>query len=130
MDIGGSPGSPVGGSPFAPVVIADLSTWTLEMTRDRVDVTAFGDRNKVRVTGLPDFSGTLGGWWSPDSSPAFFGVVLGDDPVFMRLVPSTEDPTNYFQGLGNLDGSINVAVNGGVSISGNWDAADNWEMVP
>lgn len=130
MDIGGSPGSPVGGSPYAPVAIADLNAWTLEMTRERVPVPAFGDTNIIRVTGLPDFSGTIGGWWNSASSPAFFGVVLGDDPVFLRLVPSTDEPTYYFQGLSNLDGSINVSATGAVAISGNWDAADNWEMNP
>jgi hypothetical protein len=111
-------------------VIADLNAWTLDMSTDRVEVTAFGDTNKRRVSGLPDFSGTVGGWWNSATSPRFFAVVLGGLPAFLRLVPNILEPTYFFQGLANIDGSIEVSATGAVSISGNWDAADNWSMEP
>lgn len=119
-----------GGSPYTPTIVADLNAWTLDMTRDRQDVTAFEDTNKVRVPGLPDFSGTFGGFWNSTNSPRLFGVVLGETPALLRLIPNILEPTYYFQGLANLDGSVNVSANGAVTISGNWDAADNWEMAP
>jgi hypothetical protein len=34
--------------------------------------------------------------------------------------------TDYFQGLANLDGSVNCSATGAVAISGKWDAAANW----
>lgn len=119
---------PAGGSSL--VEVADLSEWTLNMSKDRVEVMAFGDTNKRRVAGLPDFSGTLSGWWNSSTSPTFFNAVLGDVAVTLRLVPNENEPTYYFQGLANLDGSLNVSASGAVSISGNWDAADNWDMNP
>jgi len=116
------------GSPITPVAIADLNAWTLDMSTDRVDVTAFGDTNKQRVTGLPDFSGTLGGFWNPASSPTYFAAVLAGTAVQLRLVPDTTD-TGYFEGLANIDGSINVSATGAITIAGRWDAAGNWSML-
>jgi|SRR5262245_64613489 len=119
---------PTGGA--TPVEVADLNAWTLDMAKDRVEVTAFGDTNKKRVAGLPDYSGTVGGWWNSVSSPTFFDAVLGDAAVMLKLVPNELEPTYFFTGLANLDGSINVSATGAVSISGKWDAADNWTMAP
>lgn len=110
--------------------IADLNAWTLNMTRDRQVVTAFGDTNVIRVAGLPDFSGTIGGWWNSTSSPFFFDVVLNGVPVTLKLLPNALEASYYFTGLANLDGAVNVAASGAVAISGNWDAADNWVAVP
>lgn len=121
---------PAGGS--ALVALADMNAWTLDMATDRVDVTAFGDTNKRRVSGLPDYSGTLGAWWNAvaTSGPLYFAAVLAGLPVTLRLVPNTLDPTVYWQGLANVDGSINVSATGAISSSGKWDAGGNWVMRP
>jgi len=113
------------GSPITLVALGDLNAWTLDMSTDRVEVTAFGDTNKQRVTGLPDFSGTMGGFWNPTSAPTYFGAVLAGTPVQQRLVPDTSD-TGYFEGLANVDGSVNVSATGAITIAGRWDAAGNW----
>lgn len=118
---------PTGGTSV--VTVADLNAWTLDMGKDRTEVTAFEDTNKIRVTGLPDFSGTFGGWWNPATSPTLFAAILGDIPVFLHLIPDKNDP-NLFRGLANLDGSISVGATGAVAISGRWDAAGNWSMLP
>jgi hypothetical protein len=117
---------PAGGS--ALIIMGDLNAWSLDMATDRVEVTAFGDTNKRRVAGLPDYSGDLGGWWNAvaSSSPVYFAAVLAGTPVTLRLVPNKLDPTTYFQGLANVDGGVNVSATGAVSTKGKWDAAGNW----
>jgi hypothetical protein len=114
------------------VTLADLNNWTLNMGRDRVDVTCFADTNKQRVMGLPDFSGTIGGVYNftGGSAGIFFAAVLAGTAVTLRLLPDSGQATNYFQGLANLDGAISVSNTGAVTISGNWDAAGNWTMAP
>lgn len=114
------------------VTLGDLAGWSLDMATDRVEVTAFGDTNKRRVAGLPDFSGGLSGWWNAvaSSSPAFFAAVLAGIPVTLRLIPNILDPTVYFQGLANVDGGVNVSANGAITTSGKWDAAGNWAIAP
>lgn len=119
---------PTGGTAVA--TVGDLSKWTLDMKKDRQVVTAFGDTNVQRVMGLPDFSGAISGFWNKLTSPTLFDAILGSIPVFLHLIPDTNDPTYLFKGLANLDGSIDVDVNGAVSFAGSWDAAGNWVMEP
>lgn len=121
---------PAGGS--ALVTLGDIDGWTLDMATAREVVTAFGDTNVRRVAGLPDFSGTLSAWWNAvaSSSPAYFAAVLAGTPVTLRLIPNTLDPTVYFQGLANVDGSVNVSATGAIKNSGKWDAAGNWSIAP
>jgi hypothetical protein len=121
---------PAGGT--ALVAVGDLNAWTLDMSTDRAEVTAFGDTNKRRVSGLPDFSGSIGGFWNAvaTSSPAYFAAVLAGLAVTLRLVPNTADPTVYFQGLANVDGSVNVGSGGAVTVGGKWDAGGNWQLKP
>lgn len=120
---------PTGGS--AVVTVASLNEWALDIARDRVDVTAFGDTNKIKVNGLPDYTGTLGGWWDATTTPtAFFDVVLGTVAPMLVLIPDWDAPTFLFKGLANLDGSIKISATGAVGVSGKFDAAGPWVMEP
>jgi hypothetical protein len=121
---------PAGG--VALVTVGDLNTWSLDMATERVITTAFGDTNVRRVAGLPDFSGDLGGFWNAlsSSSPAYFAAVLAGTPVTLRLIPNTNDPTVYFQGLSNVDGGVSVSATGAITMKGKWDAAGNWVIKP
>ena len=112
------------------VAIASLNGWTLDMTRDRVDVTAFGDTNKTYVQGLADIKGTIKGWWEALASRPLFDVALGDVPCGLKLVPSELDPTAFFSGLAYLDASVEVAADGAVSLSGSFGAAGPWTIDP
>lgn len=117
---------PTGGATV--VAVGDLNAWTLDMARDQADVTAFADTNKQYVLGLPDVKGTYGGWWNSASSPALFEVAQGSIAVMLNLIPSTTEPTYFFEGLAYLDASIDVGMDGGISISGNFVAAGNWTL--
>lgn len=119
---------PAGGA--ALVTLADMDSWSLDMSTDRVDVTAFSDTNKRRVSGLPDFTGDIGGFWNAvaSSSPVYFAAVLAGTPVTLRLIPNILDPTTYFQGLANVDGGVNVSKSGAITTKGKWDAAGNWAI--
>jgi hypothetical protein len=132
--IHGSKGSVEMGSPG--VAIASLNSWTLNMRRDRVDVTAFQDTNKQYVQGLPDISGDLGGWYdagagSPDNGNLdLFDVAEGDTSVVLTLIPSTLASSNYWSGPAFLDASVSVSATGAVSISGSFVAAGAWARTP
>lgn len=116
------------------VVLASLNKWTLDMARDRVDVTSFGDTNKVYVQGLPDIKGTIGGFYDAGDggSPAgggnleLFDIAEGDEAVTLRLMPSTVTPERFWSGSAFIDASIDVAANGAVTINGSFVAAGAW----
>lgn len=119
---------PTGSTTYA--VLASINGFTIEFSRDKVDVTAFGDTNKVYVQGFADIKGTLKGWWEALASRTLFNVALGEIPCGLKLVPSTLDPTAFYSGLAYLDSSIDVAADGAVALSGNWAAAGPWAVAP
>jgi len=123
MDPAGAPGT-------AATAVADINAFTIDMSTDTVDVTALGDTNKQYVQGLPDYKGTLSGWWNSATSPALFEVILGGGKPWLVLIPDTSEPTFLFKGLAYLSGSIDVSATGAVSISGDWVGAGNWVMEP
>jgi len=112
------------------VAVGSLNSWTLDMARDKVDVTAFGDPNKQYVQGLMDIKGTIGGWWDSAISGDLFDVAQGDTAAKLKLVPSTLEPTFFWSGLAYLDASINVSATGAVAITSNFVAAGPWTREP
>jgi len=123
------PAPPADPAPAVPVALASMNAWTLNMARNKADVTSFGDPNLVYVQGLPDIKGTLGGWYDSDDL-AIFDAALGDVAVALELIPSTLMPTFLWTGLAWLDASIDVKATGAISLSGNFVAAAGWTRQP
>lgn len=128
----GSKGSieidPAGGSTTEPV--GSLKSWSLDLERDKEDVTCFGDTNKQYVLGLPDIQGEIEGVWNEEESPDFLRIALGEVPVTLKLIPSTITPTHFFTGLAYLDAGIECPADGAVTISGSFVAAGPWTLEP
>jgi len=119
---------PAGGATTAPV--GSLNSWSLDMERDKEDVTCFGDANKQYVLGLADIQGEIEGVWDEVESPDFLRIALGEVPVTLKLVPSTITPTHFFTGLAYLDAGIECPADGAVTISGSFVAAGPWTLEP
>jgi hypothetical protein len=113
---------------FAPV--ASMNKWSISMKRERVDVTCFLDPNRVWAQGLSDVSGDLAGMWEALASRALLDVMMGDVAVGLKLVPSELDPTAFFSGLAYLDGGMDVAVDGAITLNGSYVAAGPWTLDP
>jgi hypothetical protein len=106
-------------------IVSALDAWAYSAKRDRVDVTCFGDKNKRKVLGLPDISGTLSGFFN-SADPVIFDVSDSSIAALLRLIPNRLEPDHYFQGLAYADASIKVDAKGAVSVDGTWDAAGDW----
>lgn len=131
--IHGSSGSvsmdPTGGTSV--VALASISKWSLDMSKDKVDVTSFGDTNKVYVIGLPDIKGAFGGFWDKSAQGlAIFDAAIGTIAVYLNLIPSTLFPTYLWKGLAYLDAKIDVDAKGAVTIGGSFVAAGPWSRTP
>jgi hypothetical protein len=106
--------------------IVKLTKWTLNTTKDKTDVSGFGDTNKRYVFGKGDLTGTLAGFWD-DASDALFDAADGGSPVTMFLYPDvTNTPGQYWTGQALIDASIEVDSNGAVAINGSFAATNNW----
>lgn len=120
---------PTGGA--VGVSVASVDSWDLDLAKDRVDVTCFGDTNKQTVLGLPSYSGNLTGCWDSATTPTeIFDVVFGTATPFLTLIPDRVEPTFLFKGLANLDASLKVSAKGAVTWAGKFDAAGPWVMEP
>lgn len=109
----------------AAVVVTALASFSINMATDKVEVTAFGDPNKVYVQGLPDISGDLSGFFD-DTSDQLYDASRSADGVKMYLYPSEDCLTKYFYGTAFVDFSINTGVAEAVAISGSFAAAGAW----
>src|SRR5262245_13852621 len=87
---------PSGGSTLVKIVA--LNNWKLSQKTDRVEVTCFGDLNKVYVPGLKDISGTVGGFWD-SADPTLFEAADAPTPGMLKLVPNNTEPTFNWKGL-------------------------------
>lgn len=123
------PEPPASPAPPVPVLVASLNSWTLDMARDKVDVTAFGDTNKQYVQGLPDVKGSIGGWYD-NVNLTMFDVAAGDIPAYLNLVPDGNAPTYLWEGLAFLDASVNVSATGAVSVTSGFVGAGPWKRMP
>lgn len=119
-------------SPAVPLISIDA--FTLNMARDFVDVTSFGDANKTYVAGLEDISGTFSGNYdrgtgSPESGGNMADLLEAagsETPIRLKLEPDTDDPTHYFEGPAYIDLSISTSASGAVKVSGNFKASGAW----
>jgi len=113
----------------AATTTTSLSGWTLDLSTDKVEVTALGDANKTYVQGLKDVKGTLSGFLD-DAGLSLFTGADSTDGVKMYLYPSSASPTVYWYGPAWLDASVAVPVSGANTLSGNFVANGAWGRKP
>lgn len=98
------------------------ATWAVNFTVDKLDVTAMGDANKVKVADLPDASGTFAGFYDDASAQVYTAAVDGLARNFY-LYPNLSTATTYFFGTILPDFSVNGGVGDSVHFSSSWEAA-------
>ncbi len=109
-------------------VIGSLNGWNISFTRDKVDVTSFGDSNKTYLSGLKDVSGTFAGFFDTvyirelmDASDATTGTRI-------RITPSTDYPDFYYEGPATMDLTNDGAVGDAIKISATFSATGAWTL--
>lgn len=120
---------PTGVGGVGAVAIISLDKWKLSQKTDHIEVTCFGDTNKVYVPGMMDVTGDLGGFWNSEET-ALFEAVTATTPGFLELIPSTVEPTFKWSGLAYLDADIEVGVSDAPKVTGTFMAAGPWTMAP
>jgi hypothetical protein len=104
--------------------------WTLNLNRDYVDATVFGDTNKTYLVGLKDISGTYAGLL--DNSGDLLVNATDDEDTYTYLF--TDDGTGggtvtlVAYGPALHDSAINCSNTDAVRVSGNFRASGNWTV--
>jgi len=112
-----------------PVALIALNKWKLSQKTDKVNVTCFGDTNKVYVPGMKDLSGSVSGFWN-STNVVLFDAVDAATPGMLKLVPNSTEATFFWSGLAYIDADIDCSVEGAPAVSGSFMAAGAWNMMP
>lgn len=109
--------------------VAAKSGYTLNLGRDYVDATTFGDTNKTYLTGLKDVSGTWEGLM--DTSGDLLVNASDEDEKSIYLYGDDRDGFEVLlaSGPGLFDASINASNADAIRCSGNFRASGNWSVL-
>ena len=113
--------TPTGTGAATPVAL--LKDWSLDLTTDNTDVTAFGDATRLFVPGIPSASGSFSGYF--DTAGAQFAVASSvASGRKLYLYPNfTDNASLYWFGTAHFDLSVSTGVDAAVEISGSFNAA-------
>lgn len=105
------------------VPVALLKDWSLDLTTDNTDVTAFGDAVHLFVPGIPSASGSFSGYF--DTAGSQFAVATSTTAGRkLYLYPNfTDNASLYWFGTAHFDLSVSTGVDAAVEISGSFNAA-------
>lgn len=99
-----------------------LNQWSISFNTDNVEVTAFGDSNKIYVAGLPDCSGSFSGFYDDATASTYTAAQDGVARKFY-LYPDNSSTGKYWFGTALFDFNASGAVGDAVTISGDFQAA-------
>ena len=104
------------------VPLANLSSWSLNRSTDKIDVTSFGDESKTYVVSLPDAQLDFSGFWDTDGDQYKVAAAI-DGGRKTYLYVTTDTTTKYWFGKFHFDVSVSETVSGAVEVSGSAGAA-------
>ncbi len=103
--------------------IAYLTDWNLNFTVDQPEVTAFGDANKIYVSGLPDASGDFSGFYDDASRQLYTAARDGVARNFYLYPNTVADPAMYWFGQILPDFAVSGGIAAAISVKANWKAS-------
>jgi hypothetical protein len=108
--------------------VALKTEWTLNLNRDYVDATVFGDVNKTYLVGLKDISGTYAGLMD-NSGDLLVNATDSDEIATYLYSDDGNSAVLIASGLALHDSAINCSNTDAVRVSGNFRAAGPWTIL-
>jgi hypothetical protein len=118
----------IGGPKGTGTKVAAKTEWTLNLNRDYVDATVFGDTNKTYLVGLKDIQGSFNGLL--DMSGDLLVNATDSDSQLIYLYGDDRNSVEVLVGSGPglLDASITASNTDAIRVSGNFRAAGAWTV--
>jgi len=107
--------------------VATKSQWDLNLARDYVEVTTFGDTNKTYVAGLKDITGTFNGVLDVSGDLMVNNTSIDDVPLYL-YADDGASAVLVASGLALIDSSITVSNADAARVSGNFRASAAWAV--
>lgn len=105
--------------------VSNKTAWTLNLSRDRVDATVFGDTNKTSLVGLRDISFTFDGLLDV-SGDLLLTATTEEEKLVYLYADDGASPVLVGSGSAFIDAVINASNADAVKISGNGFAQGAW----
>lgn len=105
-----------------------MAEYEIDSSSDQIETTAGGDTNKTYVPGLPDFSGSISGFYDSaltQTTDALWRASRDGVARGFYLYPDSNTPALAFYGLGYFDFNIKAGVGGATAVSSKIMAAGN-----
>jgi len=99
--------------------------WTLQLTRDYVDVSVYGDTGKTFYAGLREVAGTFNGFLDADSDGAVAAAKSGS---VVSVAVYADGSHLVAVGSAYIDVAISAAVADAVRISGSFKGTGGWSI--
>lgn len=109
------------------VKVSNKTDWNLNLNRDYVDATVFGDVNKTYLVGLKDISGTYAGLMDV-SGDLLINATSSDAMDIYLYADDGTSPVLLAYGPGFIDGAIQASNTDAVKVTGNFRAQGAWTV--
>jgi hypothetical protein len=118
----------IGGPKGTGVKVTSKTEWTLNLSRDYVEATVFGDSNKTYLVGLKDIQGTFAGLL--DVSGDYQVNSANSDAQDIYLYGDDRDGLEFLaaSGPGLMDASITASISDAIKTTGNFRASGAWAV--
>lgn len=112
------------------VKLVNKTEWTLNLNRDYVDSTVFGDSNKTYLVGLKDIQGTFAGLLATAGDAQVNAANSDAIDIYLYGDDGTNGGTELLiaSGPGLMDASITASNTDAIKTTGNFRAAGAWAV--
>lgn len=115
----------LGGAKRTGTKITEKTEWAVQLNRDYVDATVFGDTNKTYLAGLRNFQGTYAGLLNTAGDDMLDATALDAQLIYLYADDGTV-PVLVAHGSGFIDGNVSVSNTDAVRITGEFRAQGSW----
>lgn len=118
----------IGGPKGSGTKVAAKSEWTLNLNRDYVDATVFGDTNKTYLVGLKDIQGSFNGLLDVSGDLLVNATNSDDQVIYLYADDRASNEILIAHGPGLFDATITASNTDAIRVSGNFRASGSWTV--
>lgn len=110
--------------------VTDKTEWSVDLSRDYVDATVFGDTNKTYLAGLRNFAGNYAGLLDVSGDEMLDATALDAQLIYLYADDGlvTSNVVLVAHGSGFIDGTVSCSNADAVKITGQFRAQGSWTI--
>jgi hypothetical protein len=120
----------LGGAIGVGTKVTNKTEWAVQLNRDYVDATVFGETNKTYLAGLRNFQGTYSGLLDTAGDDMLDASALDEQLIYLYADDGTTGGSVKLvaHGSGFIDANVSTSSTDAVRISGEFRAQGNWTI--